>query len=237
MSGLILFAGLLLGAAAAWLGLRRLEKYRGADWGSAWLNRLDGFNRLLCRRFHRLRHDDLQLPSQGPALVVANHVSGLDPLLMIAASPRPLRFIIATEEYNRWWLRWLFRAIGCIPVDRQANPLRTLRTALAALEAGEIVALFPQGRIHVDAAPLELKRGVAYLADKTGAPIYPLRVEGVRGRGRGIPSLFIRSRARLLRFEPLRYDRRQPQAFFERLERILMGREAVPANGLKAGLK
>src|SRR5688572_9865683 len=118
----------------------RLEKANKADWGNKWLNRLDGLNRIFCRRFHRLRHAKMVLPDTGGALVASNHVSGLDPLLLIAASRRPLRFMIAREQYERWGLKWLFRAVGCIPVERSHNPRAAFHAARAALERGEIVA-------------------------------------------------------------------------------------------------
>src|SRR5690348_6145629 len=82
--------------------LRACERANGADWGHRWLNRLDGLNRILCRRVHRLKHAPIELPATGGVLVASNHVSGLDPLLLIAASPRPLRFLIAREPYERW---------------------------------------------------------------------------------------------------------------------------------------
>jgi 1-acyl-sn-glycerol-3-phosphate acyltransferase len=108
---------------ALWLGWRRLSavgrEANGADWGNDWLNRLDGLARLFCRRFHRLDAAPLPVPASGGALLAANHISGLDPILMLAVCPRPLRFMVAKEEYNRWWLRWLYDRIGFIPVDRQ----------------------------------------------------------------------------------------------------------------------
>ncbi len=55
-------------------------------------------------------------------MVVANHISGLDPLLMAAASRRSLHFMIAREQYERFGLKWLFRMAGCIPVDRERAP-------------------------------------------------------------------------------------------------------------------
>lgn len=206
-----------------WL-LRTLERYNGADWGNPWLNRLDGLNRLLCRRFHRLQHGPLALPAQGGALVVANHVSGLDPLLMIAASPRPLRFMIAWDEYDRWWLKWLFQAIGCIPVGGAGGHRLALQRATQALQAGEVVALFPQGGIHLDPVPMRLKRGVTVIAEITGVPIYPLRLEGVGGRGLKVAAIFIRSRARIFPFDPLHYRRGEHGTFLDELGRLLSGR-------------
>ncbi|MDH5512655.1 MAG: 1-acyl-sn-glycerol-3-phosphate acyltransferase, partial [Gammaproteobacteria bacterium] len=184
--------------------LRVCEAAHRADWGNRWLNRLDGLNRIFCRRFHRLVHEPLNLPATGGALVASNHVSGLDPLLLIAASPRPLHFLIAREQYDRWWLRWLFRAVGCIPVERTRNPRRALEAARKALKHGEVVALFPHGRIHLDhQEPTPLKRGIVLLASLTDTPIHPVRIEGVRAQGKTVAAVFVRSRACLLSFAPL----------------------------------
>lgn len=186
-----------------WL-IRVCERANRADWGGKWLNRLDGFNRIFCRRFHHMITDPLPLPPSGGAVVVANHMSGLDPLLLIAASPRPLRFLIAKEEYERWWLRWLFRLLRLIPVERDRNPRRALYAAREALAAGEVVALFPQGRMHLNNEPVHFKRGAALLAAIAGVPIYPLRVEGVRGKGLTVGAVFLPSRAHIRAFAPVR---------------------------------
>ncbi len=184
--------------------LHACEAANGADWGNHWLNRLDGLNRIFCRHFHHLVYEPLNLPATGGALVASNHVSGLDPLLLIAASPRPLRFLIAREEYDRWWLRWLFRAVGCIPVERARNPRGALEAARKALKRGEIVALFPHGHIHLDHhEPAPLKRGISLLASLTGVPIHPVRIEGIRAQGKTVTAVFIPSRACILSFVPL----------------------------------
>ncbi len=213
----------LIGAVRVWHHLmRRLELAQGADWGSKWLNRLDGLNRIWCTQFHRLHSGKIRLPATGPALVVANHVSGLDPLLMIAASSRPLRFLVAREQYDRLGLRRLFVAIGCIPVKRDRNPRAALAAARNALERGEVVALFPQGRIYLDNEPAApLKRGVAYLARTSGAPVIAVRVEGVQGKGRTVSAVFLRSHARLRHFPPLHLREGDADRFLRRLQSML----------------
>jgi len=203
----------------AWLvarGLRACRAAARADWGRGWLNTVDGLNRIFCRRFHRLRAAHLPLPKHGPALVVANHVSGLDPLLLIAASERPLRFIIAREQYERFGLHWLLRAVGCIPLDRAASPHRALAAARRALLHGEVVALFPHGRIHLEKEePVRLKPGILHLAKLSGAPVYPLRIDGVRGVGRTVSAVFLRSRARLTLFPHLYYTDSDPERLLD----------------------
>ena len=199
---------------------RRLLAASRADWGRRWLNMLDGANRLFCHRFHRLQPVQVPLPARGAALVVANHVSGLDPLLMIAACHRPLRFLIAREQYRRFGLQWLFRAVGCIPVERDGNTHRALAAARRALQRGEVVALFPQGRIHLDhEPPARLKRGILHLARFSGAPVVALRIDGVGGTGHTLRAVALRSHARLTVFPALYHDAQDPQRLLESLAR------------------
>jgi len=209
----------IAGLYRLWRAARRAQR---ADWGRGWLNVCDGLNRIFCRRFHRLRATHLPLPKHGPALVVANHVSGLDPLLLIASAHRPLRFIIAREQYQRFGLKWLLRAVGCIPVDRSASPHRALAAARQALQRGEVVALFPHGRIHLDRdGHVRLKPGVRHLAELSGAPVYPVRIDGVRGEGRTVSAVALRSHARLTVFPHLYYESNHPERLLETLGQLL----------------
>jgi len=218
--GLLLLA-LILCVVWLWL-LQRLDHSDGVDWGGRWINRIDRLNRLFAYRYHRLVAKPMVLPEQGPAIVVCNHISGLDPLLLIAVSPRPLRFIIATEEYHRFGLQWLFRAAKLIPVDRGGRPERAFRAALAALKAGEVVALFPQGRIYRDSeAPRHLKAGATRLAEMTGATIYPFRLEGIAGEGTVVDALWKRSKARLTHYPPLCCDELTGVACHKQLEQLM----------------
>ncbi|MET0110234.1 MAG: lysophospholipid acyltransferase family protein [Candidatus Thiodiazotropha sp.] len=190
---------LLLAVVMAMAGLnRRCREAQRAEWGVAWLNWLDGFNRLFCHVYHRLPETELRLPETDGAIVVSNHISGLDPLLMLASSNRPLRFLIAREQYERFGLQWLFRAVGCIPVDRENSPEKAMRQAIKALRDGEIVALFPHGKIHLDSdPPRKIKAGAARLAALTGLPLVPLRITGVSGQGGVMLPVFMRGYAQI----------------------------------------
>lgn len=191
----ILWASLFLLLFVFWFHFA-MPRYNGADWGAPFLNRLDGLNRLYCRWVHGLSRERFYLPEKGPAIVVSNHISGLDPLLMIASSPRPLRFMIAREQYERFGLKWLFHAIGTIPVDRSSRPEKAMRDAIAALKDGEVVALFPHGKIHLPKdPPIKLKGGAGKLAELTGAPVYALKIRGVTAKRAVVAAVFIPSRS------------------------------------------
>lgn len=195
-----ILAPLLFLAIILWF-FQRSRQANEADWGKPWLNLIDGMNRIFCRVYHRLQADHIPLPAEGPALLVSNHISGLDPLLLVSACRRPLRFLIAREEYERFGLKWFFRAMGCIPVDRSGRPETAFREALRALSGGEVIALFPHGGIHVtrqtDEQPARIKGGVIRLAQRSGTNIYPVLLEGVRFKGQVVLPLFLRGRARL----------------------------------------
>jgi 1-acyl-sn-glycerol-3-phosphate acyltransferase len=184
-------------AALAWF-LRYCRSISRTDWGSPGLNALDGLNQLFCTRYHRMPLVDLPLPEQGPAVVVANHISGLDPLLMIACARRPLHFLIAREQYERFGLKWLFRAVGCIPVDRERSPEKALRQAFSALREGKVLALFPHGKIHLDSdPPRKTKAGASRLAQITQSPVIPLRISGIARERQVVGAVIHRSNAKV----------------------------------------
>lgn len=190
--------GLVFAAWWAWRKMwRAAEVANEVDWGGYWINRIDGLLRLLCRRYHRLGPVQLDIPENGPAIVIANHISGLDPFIVICSCQRPVRFLIAREEYERFGLRWLFRRAGCIPVDRATQPEKAMREAVKVLAAGEVVGLFPQGEIVAEPSSKKLKGGAIRLAQITQASLYPMVITGVKGRGLTALALFIRSRVQV----------------------------------------
>jgi len=199
MWAVIIIGILLLG----WALRRACLAANQVDWGISWLNYLDGLNRLFCKYYHRLQYQLIPLPSQGSAIIMANHISGLDPFLLLAATHRPIHFLMAREQYERFGLKWLFRAAGCIPVDRDTHPEVALRAALRALQAGKVLVLFPQGKIVLPGESAKLKRGGFWLAQSTQSPIYPAYISGVRGVGWIFRGICWRSRARLASYPPI----------------------------------
>ncbi len=173
-------------------------------WEHFWLKVVDGWVRIWCRFYHRFQYDAINLPKDGAAIVVSNHVSGLDPLLLVCATNRPLRFLIAIEEYRHPVLKYLYKSMGCIPVDRSSRPEVALRAALRALQKGEAIALFPQGRIVLPTEEKKpLKAGVKWLAQQANCTIYPVHLNGIKGVGKVLEAVFLRSHAQLVAHPPL----------------------------------
>lgn len=203
---------------------RKAKKYNHVDWGSKKLNFIDGLCRAYCVKFHRLRLEKFDLPKTGGAILISNHVSGVDPLLLIAACDRPIRFMIAKEEYERFGLNWVFKGAGCIPVDRTGRADIAFRQAKRALNAGEIIALFPHGKIHLDdVKPYRVKAGIKRLAELTKKTIVVARITGVKGQGSVFKPLFLRSHTNVTRFPNLSHDYFAQEDALQELGELLLG--------------
>jgi 1-acyl-sn-glycerol-3-phosphate acyltransferase len=130
-----------------------------------------------------------RVPSEGPLVVAANHFSHLDPVVVGLVVKRPMRYLAVDELYgaNRV-LGPLITWLGTIPLSRTRIPLGALRLALAELAAGDAVGLFPEGVRVWRWEERPPKRGAAWLAFRTGAPLLPIAITGTdeaMGRGTG----------------------------------------------------
>lgn len=145
-----------------------------------------GINRLLCRAYHRLEVvSPPTLPRSGPAILVCNHISGLDPLMIQSVIRRPIHWMMAREYYEIPSLRRLFEFIEAIPVDRNGRDSTALRLALRTLSAGNVLGIFPEGGIEPSKNLLPFQTGVAMIAIRTRAEVYPAHIEG-SSRGKGV---------------------------------------------------
>jgi 1-acyl-sn-glycerol-3-phosphate acyltransferase len=117
------------------------------------------------------------VPAAGPLVVVANHESVLDPFVLGAAIPRPLRFVGKSELWRVPLVAPWLDALGAISVVRGDSDMAAVAEAVAALERGDVVALFPEGGVR---RPGGWLRGAARMALAVGAPILPVRLVDVR---------------------------------------------------------
>jgi 1-acyl-sn-glycerol-3-phosphate acyltransferase len=131
------------------------------------------------------------VPATGPVLLVSNHVSVLDPPLIGGAAPRPLVFMAKEELFRIPLFGRLIRALNARPVRRDGSDMRALKAALAVLEEGQAILVFPEGTRGEEGGPLgDGKPGVGMLAVLSGAPVVPVFVSGSGGalpRGQTLP--------------------------------------------------
>jgi 1-acyl-sn-glycerol-3-phosphate acyltransferase len=136
---------------------------------------LHGVNRLVSRAYHHVEVTGAaSVPRRGPVVIVSNHISSLDPLLIQSVVQRPIIWMVAKEYVEIGPLRWLFRSIRSIPVSRDGRDSTALRAALRALSAGRVLGVFPEGRIAKTRQMLPLQTGAALLAIRAVAPVVPV---------------------------------------------------------------
>lgn len=201
------------------------HKNHVADWGGFTINVVDGWIRIYCRYFHHFIYQPIPVSDDGPTLLACNHISGLDSFLIVAACRHPIRFMIAKEEYERFGFTWLFRAAGCIPVERSGRVETAFNAALSALHKNEVVLLFPEGSINKTAEPLrKLKMGIIKLAKMAEVPITALRVQGMHAQGYTVPALLLPSHSFLYVLADLNCENKTDQEALMQLARLLVGK-------------
>lgn len=119
------------------------------------------------------------LPPRG-ALLICNHLSYVDAVVLQIASPRPIRFVAFAGLARNPTVRFLLRAAGVIPVA-PGKPNKGIRLAVDALKAGEWVCVFPEGSISRTGQLMRLRSGFEAIARQSGAPVIPTVVDGLWG--------------------------------------------------------
>ncbi|MBQ1762445.1 MAG: 1-acyl-sn-glycerol-3-phosphate acyltransferase, partial [Aquincola sp.] len=133
----------------------------------------------------KITHDE-HIPVSGAAVLVCNHVSFVDAVLLMAASPRPIRFLMDHQIFRIPVLGWLFRLAKAIPVAPQKTEPATYEaaftTARAVLQDGELVCIFPEGAITRDGTLQPFKGGVMKLVDgMPEVPVIPMALGNLWG--------------------------------------------------------
>ena len=141
---------------------------------------------LLMHTVYRLEKRGLEnIPDEGAALIVCNHVSFVDALIIVAASRRPIRFVMDHQIFRMPVLSFIFRTGRMIPIaPRKENPLlleRAYEEIDAALRAGDLVGIFPEGRITDTGDLYPFKPGVTRILARTPVPVVPLALRGLWG--------------------------------------------------------
>jgi len=177
---------------------------------------------------------DGNIPTEGAAILVSNHVSFIDPMLLMAASPRPIRFIMDHEIFRTPLLGWFFRLAKAIPIAPQKVDAQTYEQAFTrarqVLDEGDLLCIFPEGAISRDGELAEFKGGVMRLLAERPVPVVPIALQNLWGsffsrvEGRAMAKPFRRgvfSRVGLVAGEPLAPQAVTPESLRERVGRLL----------------
>jgi acyl-[acyl-carrier-protein]-phospholipid O-acyltransferase/long-chain-fatty-acid--[acyl-carrier-protein] ligase len=133
------------------------------------------------RTFYRVTPVGLDaMPITGGVLLLPNHISYVDAVILQLACPRPIRFLVYDQIYQHGLLRWGLRLLGAIPISPKKARVG-IETAVNALAKGEVVCLFPEGALTRTATLQKLNRGYELIARKANVPVIPVWLENVWG--------------------------------------------------------
>src|SRR5471030_1416926 len=161
---------------------------------------------LLIHTIHRVRTIDAdRIPSEGAAVLVCNHVSYVDAIVIGAASPRPIRFVMDHRIFKLPLLGWIFRTAKAIPIAPAKEDPWLMEKAYIdiaqALHEGDLVCIFPEGRLTTTGEMSEFRGGIAKIVERSKVPVIPMALRGLWGHvlSRDTDNLFERTFRRGLR--------------------------------------
>ncbi len=141
---------------------------------------------LLGHSMYRVEHKGLDsIPDEGAAVLVCNHVSFVDALLIGGAVRRPVRFVMYYKIYNLPLLNFIFRTAGTVPIAGRNEDLLIYDAAFKKiaeyLRNGELVCIFPEGKLTADGELNEFKNGVERILEENPVPVIPMALQGLWG--------------------------------------------------------
>lgn len=140
---------------------------------------------LATHTLYRIRVNGAErIPVHGGGLLVPNHASMLDAVLLLATTDRPIRFLMFQGSYDHWLVKPFAKTLGVIPISSQQRPrelIQSLRTATEAIRSSELVCIFPEGQMTRIGQMLPFRRGMERIMKGVEAPIIPVHIDGVWG--------------------------------------------------------
>lgn len=141
---------------------------------------------LLGHSLYRVEHKGLEaIPEEGPAVLVCNHVSFVDALLIGGAVRRPVRFVMYYKIYQLPVLNFIFRTAGTVPIAARHEDLLVYDAAFKRiaeyLKNGEVVCIFPEGKLTGDGELNEFRGGIERILEENPVPVIPMALQGLWG--------------------------------------------------------
>ncbi len=118
------------------------------------------------------------IPSEGGAIICANHIHLLDPFAVGINTKRVISFMAKKDIFKNKLSAWFFTKLHAIPVNRDGNDAYALKKALGVINSQELLGIFPEGTREKDGKTLKFKPGVSMLSIKTKTPLIPVFIEG-----------------------------------------------------------
>jgi 1-acyl-sn-glycerol-3-phosphate acyltransferase len=141
---------------------------------------------MLSHSMCRVKHHNLEnIPDEGAAVLVCNHIAMVDALLIAGAVRRPVRFVMYYKIFNAPVLSFIFRTVGAVPIAGRHEDKQIYEQAFARiaqyLQDGELVCIFPEGKLTSTGEINEFRNGIERIIQETPVPVVPMALQGMWG--------------------------------------------------------
>ncbi len=209
--------------------MKRTQPSRRRDPVTLWYRVVRPLARWGVAKIVRSHFDGLEhLPAHGPCILVPNHQSVLDPLLLQGTLPRAVHSMTKSTQFRRGFFRWILPRLNAFPVRRYRVDAQSVRVLLRRLEEGGVVCVYPEGERSWDGLLQPFRRGTLRVILRAGVPVVPVGIDGTyrawpRWASRPKPGFSVRVRLG----EPMllgeHLDRQTREAAIPALEERLRG--------------
>ncbi|HUB27015.1 MAG TPA: lysophospholipid acyltransferase family protein [Tepidisphaeraceae bacterium] len=161
------------------------------------------------------------VPQTGGALLVANHQSYLDPVLVAVRLRRPVSFLAKSELFENPFLRWLITSLHAFPVRQGRGDHGAVRETIRRLDEGHILNMYPEGTRTSDGEIGRLEKGIALILRKTTVPVIPVAIEGSFQAWPNRQKLFRPGRIHVIYGKPLHFNEMRSDEIMAALDSAL----------------
>jgi 1-acyl-sn-glycerol-3-phosphate acyltransferase len=163
------------------------------------------------------------VPSTGGVLLVANHQSYLDPILVAVQLRRPVSFLAKSELFENRYFGWLIRSLHAFPVRQGEGDVGAVRETIRRVQEGHVLNIYPEGSRTTDGELRPLMAGIALMVKRAEVPIVPVAIEGAFAAWPRQRKIFRASPIKIMYGPPLHLNGLKSREIVELLDRTMRG--------------
>ena len=163
------------------------------------------------------------IPAEGGALIVSNHQSMIDPVVLAVKLARPVSFLAKSELFENRYADWLIRALNGFPVRQGAGDVGAIKETIARLQEGHLLNIYPEGTRTMDGELGEIQKGVALVIRRAKVPVIPAVIIGAFEAWPIQQKLWRTGRIRVRFGPPMDLDGLKPDELVAVIDRTLRG--------------
>jgi len=161
------------------------------------------------------------VPTSGGALLVANHQSYIDPVVVAVRLRRPVSYLAQSGLFKNPFLGWLIRSLHAFPIERGKGDVGAVRESIRRLDEGHILNMYPEGTRTSDGEIGQIQKGIALILRKTTVPVIPVAIEGSFKAWPNHLKIFRPANVHVMYGKPMHFNNLRSDEILEKLDKTL----------------